>query len=86
MTGRQLSALTRRHKHSQDREQLLVGLLASVTANYSMCHPKEPLTPADFMPKKKERERTEQEIAIDFAEKFQFIALPAGVKRLNRVN
>jgi hypothetical protein len=57
---------------------MLVGLLASVTANFSMCRPKEPLSPMDFMPRKKEHERTEQEIAIDFAQRFQFIAVLNG--------
>lgn len=78
LTGKQLSHLIRRHKGSQDRQQLLVGLLASVTANYSMCRPKEPLVPADFMPNRKERERTEDEIAQEFADKFQFIAMQPG--------
>jgi hypothetical protein len=82
LTGRQLSALTHRHKYAQDRQQWLCGLLASVTANFSMCRPKEPLGPQDFMPPRKERERTEQEIAIDFAEKMQFIAVCNGSIKL----
>jgi hypothetical protein len=43
-----------------------------------MCHPKEPLTPDDFMPgrKPKEEERTDNEVAEDFAAKFAFIAVP----------
>ena len=41
--------------------------------------PKEPLTAFDFMPsKRQEQERTDAEIAEEFAAKFQFIALPAG--------
>jgi len=63
MTGRQLSALTRRHKHAQDRQQWLVGLLASVTANFSMSRPKEPLTPDDFMPSRHRAPETDEEIA-----------------------
>jgi hypothetical protein len=43
-----------------------------------MCRPKEPLVPADFMPNRKERERTEDEIAQEFADKFQFIAMQPG--------
>lgn len=80
MTGRQLSALTRRHKQASEREHYLVGLLASVTANFSMCRPKEPLTPSDFMPNRKEKERTDLEVAQDFADKFKFIAIStAGI-------
>ena len=78
MTGRQLSALTRRRKCVKDRENYLVGLLASVTANFSMARPKEPLTPQDFMPSKPQKERSEEEIAQEFADKFAFIAIRPG--------
>ena len=40
-----------------------------------MCRPKEPLTPDDFMPRLKQPERTDQDIAEDFARQFQLIAV-----------
>ena len=61
--------------------QLLVGLLASVTANFSMCRPKEPLTPADFMPKKDEPERSGQEVAEDFARMAAFCSIPSPQRK-----
>lgn len=74
LTGRQLSALSRRRRQHDDREQILVGILASTTANFSMCHPKEPLTPADFMPRrgKPEPPMTEDEIAESVARQLAF--------------
>jgi hypothetical protein len=77
LTGRQLSALMRRLKAGKDREHMLVGIIASTTANFSMCRPKEPLTVADFMPGRgKPRIITEDEIAEDLAMRLSF-ALPA---------
>jgi hypothetical protein len=79
LTGRQLSALIRRRKHEHERQQYLAGIIASTEANFSMRAPKEPLTAFDFMPcKRQEQERTDAEIAEEFAAKFQFIALPNG--------
>jgi hypothetical protein len=49
MSPRQLGLLTDRFERRQQREELLVGLLASVTANYSFCAPKEPLSATDFV-------------------------------------
>jgi hypothetical protein len=42
-----------------------------------MVRPKEPFTPADFMPARKQKERTDAEIAEDFAAKFSLIAIKA---------
>ena len=81
MTGRQLSALTRRHKHAQERQQWLAGLIASVTANFSMCRPKEALTPQDFMPRRREPEPTNLEIAEKFARMAALIAIPESVSK-----
>jgi hypothetical protein len=54
-----------------------VGIIASTIANFSMCHPKEPLTVSDFMPnKKKEKEKTNIEIAESIVQLFPFISIP----------
>ena len=79
MTFRQLSALIRRHKQANERQQFLAGIIASTTANFSMCRPKEPLSASDFMPTRKQPDRTDDDIAADFAAKFAFIAIPEGV-------
>jgi hypothetical protein len=49
MTLAQLELLHDRFDRREQREELLVGLLASVTANYSMRGPEEPLSVTDFM-------------------------------------
>ncbi len=49
MTPRQLQALRSRHLHAQQREELLMGIVASTTANFSFCRPERPLTPEQFM-------------------------------------
>jgi hypothetical protein len=77
MTPHQLSYLTKRHRQRQEREQLLTGLLASVTANYSMCAPKEPLCPADFMPRKQQRQELLSD--EDLAAQFSAVLLPRSV-------
>jgi hypothetical protein len=53
----------------------MIAGLESVICNFSMCRPKEPFTAEDFMPSRPKRERTDQEIAEDFATKFTFIAM-----------
>jgi hypothetical protein len=78
MTPRQFSVLLRRHKQRLRREQCLIASLQCVTANFSICRPKEPFTVEDFMPTRK-RERTEDEIAEDFAAKMASIAFGPGV-------
>ncbi len=50
MTPRQLGYLSKRHKQAKKRLELLAGVIASTTANYSMSAPKEPCAPSDFMP------------------------------------
>lgn len=78
MTPRQLSALTDRRSQRQEREELLVGLLASVTANYSMAAPNPPLSAADFIPGRK-RPAYEPETDEDLAFQFAAILSPVSV-------
>ncbi|HEY5054625.1 MAG TPA: hypothetical protein VII58_00600 [Acidobacteriaceae bacterium] len=79
MTGRQLSALLKRHRQAEERTSWQVGLLCSTLANFSMRAPKVPLSAEDFMPGRKVIEPTDDEIAEDFANKFSLIAVLPGV-------
>lgn len=49
MTPRQLQALRKRQVEIFQRQELLVGILASTTANYSFCRPETPIQPSEFM-------------------------------------
>ena len=49
MTPRQVHALLKRQVVTWQREELLVGIIASTTANFSFCRPDEPLAAEDFM-------------------------------------
>lgn len=49
MTPRQLHALRLRQIERMQREEFLVGIIASTTANFSQCHPRRPMTPDSFM-------------------------------------
>jgi len=49
MTPRQVHALLKRQVVTWQREELLVGIIASTTANFSFCRPDEPLEAESFM-------------------------------------
>jgi hypothetical protein len=49
MTPRQVHALLKRQVIVWQREELLVGIIASTTANFSFCRPDEPLEAESFM-------------------------------------
>lgn len=49
MTPRQLHALSQARESEMQREELLVGILASTVANFSDRAPRRPLAPAAFM-------------------------------------
>jgi hypothetical protein len=79
-TPRQLSYLTKRYQRRQDHEFLLAGIVSATTANFSMCHPKQPLTPGMFIPgyeEPKAPEPTDQEIA----ERVNMILMPLSVRK-----
>lgn len=50
LTPRKFSELMKRHKHEVEYRELLNGILASLSVNFSLGAPKQPTTPADFMP------------------------------------
>jgi hypothetical protein len=49
MTPRMLHALRKRQLEQLQREELLVGIIASTSANFSFCKPEDPLSPELFM-------------------------------------
>lgn len=49
MAPRMLHALRKRQIEQMQREELLVGIIASTTANTSFCRPENPFTPESFM-------------------------------------
>jgi hypothetical protein len=49
MTPRMLHALRKRQIERLQREELLVGIIASTSANFSFCRPDKPLSPEIFM-------------------------------------
>jgi hypothetical protein len=49
MTPRMLQALCRRDLIAMQRNELLVGILASTVANFGFARPDQPLKPEDFM-------------------------------------
>jgi hypothetical protein len=79
LTPRQFHALLHRHKQRLERDNYLVGMVASVTANFSMAHPDPPLSASDFMLNRRIKEVTDDDVAEDFAAKFALIAMRSGV-------
>jgi hypothetical protein len=49
MTPRQFAALRIRHMQKMQREELLVGILASSTVNSGLCRPEKPIRAESFM-------------------------------------
>jgi hypothetical protein len=50
MSPRDLYAYHARHAQALKRWDMLAGIIASVTANFGFCRPKEPLSASDFFP------------------------------------
>jgi hypothetical protein len=50
LTPRQFQLLQSRHKEVTTHQELLVGILATTVANFSMGRPDPPRIPSDFMP------------------------------------
>jgi len=49
MTPRQLFALRMQRVKQMQREELLVGIIASTSANFSFCRPEEAISAESFM-------------------------------------
>jgi hypothetical protein len=71
MTPRQLYALRKRKLEQMQREELLVGIIASTSANFSFCRPDKPLHAERFMlhpfPVEEDEPVTGEEIMALFA-------------------
>ena len=70
MTPRQVHALLKRQVIAWQREELLVGIIASTTANFSFCRPDEPLEAESFMlhpPPKEDEELTGEAVMAAFS-------------------
>jgi hypothetical protein len=71
MTPRMLYALRKRQIARLQREELLVGIIAATSANFSFCRPEKPLTPEMFMlhplPEQPEMPMTGEDIMAAFA-------------------
>jgi hypothetical protein len=70
MTPRQLHALKERQLAQWRREELLVGIVASTTANFSMCHPRSPIRADSFMLHPFRREPEAQQTVEDVMSVF----------------
>jgi hypothetical protein len=83
------AVLRRRVEQEHQRHELLAGILSAVTANYSISRPKEPLSPADFMPSLRNKNEEpvgdpstwdNQAIAEDFLQSFEEYQRRQGFK------
>jgi hypothetical protein len=50
LTPRQFDALVKRRERDAQEQEFLTAQLTAAVVNFSMCHPKEPVSPRDFMP------------------------------------
>jgi hypothetical protein len=81
MTVREIALLTERFERRQQREDLLVGILAASSANWGFHAPKDAmLQPWDFVPSLKspvEAEQSDEDIAAHINAVLLPIAVPA---------
>lgn len=49
MTPRQVAALRIRHHQALQHQEMLAGIIASTSANFSFCRPEKAFSPAEFM-------------------------------------
>ncbi len=61
LTPRQYHALVKRKERDIEHRELLAGIVASTTANFSMGAPERALSPRDFMPSQWVKELPEPE-------------------------
>lgn len=68
LTFRELKVMMRHRKADLDRRQMLVSVATAIDANYSACHPKDPVPLDWLMPKPP---KADQEIAEELAMKLR---------------
>ena len=80
MTPRLVHALCKRQLEQLRREEVLVGILAATTANFSFSPPKKSLRPEDFMlhPMPKQEELSREPEPSGDGIMAQLERLPAG--------
>lgn len=75
MTPRQIAALRIRHHQSLQHLEMLAGIIASTSANFSFCAPEKAFSPADFMlhklPPEPEKEVTFMDIRRAFGSRIK---------------
>jgi hypothetical protein len=85
MTPRQLSALLKRHKREHERQEFLFAQVVSNTVNFSMCRPKQPVTPKQFMPSQWRKKESQPQILERLRTQFRAAALE-GQKHMRNPN
>lgn len=83
MTPRQLSALLKRHKREQERQEFLFAQVIANTVNFSMCRPKQPTTPKQFMPSQWGKKESQTQILDRLRAQFRS-AVQEGQKHQSR--
>lgn len=75
MTPRQVAALRIRHHHQLQHQEMLAGIVAATSANFSFCRPEKAMNPADFMlhklPPEPEKPVTYLDIRAAFGSRIQ---------------
>ena len=87
LTPYQFEGLLDRHKQRMEREELLMGIVASTVANTGFARPEEPVAPKDFMPSQlgKTGEDSERMTAEEFSRAMHRVAagINAGISARN---
>jgi hypothetical protein len=73
--------LDKKYQKRIEREEFYAAMVSATTANYSMCHPKDPLKPLDFMPSHRDKRPEEHQEADDdlLAQKIHSMLAPRSV-------
>lgn len=91
LTPRQFDALLKRKERETQDTEYLFAQLTAYTVNFSMCHPKEPVAPKDFMPSEwakpqpmQKRVRITKKVRNNVTQSFR--AMAAAVRQGNKRN
>lgn len=75
MTPRMVAELRIRHHHQLQHQEMLAGIIASTSANFSFCRPDKAMSPTDFMlhklPPEPEKEVTYLDIRAAFGSRIK---------------
>lgn len=87
MTPRQVQYLDKKWRNRHEREEFYSAQISATTANFSMCHPKEPLSLSDFMPTKrvtKRRDTADTDSGEDIAQRIDTMMRPRSMPRSSK--